>query len=294
MGSLLGAFIIVQATEHFLGYCAPTAPRLFFEHPLLSLGLGASLLYQPGLLDLLPMYCGFVLFLPIVIRALEAGRRNLVLGVSIAVWLAIQFAPAIDGAPLYPINTGSFNMLAWQMLFIAGVAIGHARISGLEQVKRPNPFVFLAASAVAVYCFGIRHAQWPALWSDRVYGVFLNKPALGLLRLADFGSVAYIVSAFGARFPAALSWRPLAFLGRHSLAVVAIQSVTITALLQFPLFGTELSRTLTAAAVVAFLFAGAGFKERYLDRRPEGARVPVGARQSAGRGLVRPDDARAA
>jgi hypothetical protein len=292
LGALLGAFVAVQATEHILGYCAPTAPRLFFEHPLLSLGLGASLLYQPGLLDLLPMYCGFVLLLPTVIGALEAGKRNLVLGVSVALWLAMQFAPAVDGAPLYPINTGSFNVLAWQMLFFAGVAIGHARISGLEQVKRPNPFVLIAAAAVTVYGFGIRHAQWPALWPDRLYGAFLNKPALGLLRLADFGSVAYLVSAFGARFPAALSWRPLAFLGRHSLTVVALQSVAITTLLQFPFFGTELSRTLVVAAVVGFLFAGAALKEHFFDRRPEA--VPVGARQAAGSGLVRPDDARAA
>jgi hypothetical protein len=294
LGALLGAFVVVQATEHILGYCAPTAPRLFFEHPLLSLGLGASLLYQPGLLDLLPMYCGFVLLLPFVIRALEAGRRNLVLGVSFAVWLATQFAPAIDGAPLYPINTGSFNVFAWQMLFIAGVAIGHARISGLEQVKRPNPLVICATAALALYCLGIRHAQWPTLWSDRVFGVFLNKPALGLLRIADFGSVAYLVAAFGARFPAALSWRPLATLGRHSLAVVAIQSVAITALLQFPLFGTTLSRTLTAAAVIGFLFAGAALKERFFDRRPEPAPIPVGARQTGGRSLAQPDDARAA
>jgi hypothetical protein len=294
VGALLAAFVIVQATEHILGYCAPTAPRLFFEHPILSLGLGVSLLYQPGLLDLLPMYCGFVLLLPFVIKALDAGRQWLVFGISFAVWFVIQFAPPVDGAPLYPINTGSFNILAWQMLFIAGVAIGNARLSGLEQVKRPNPWVFCAAAVVAAYGFGIRHAQWPPLWPDRVFGILVNKPALGLLRLADFGCVAYLVAAFGARFPAALSWRPLALLGRHSLAVVAFQSVVITGLLQFPLFDTVLSRTLTAVAVVGLLFVWAAMKERYLDRRPTPSRLPVGARQIVGAGLVRPDDARAA
>jgi len=33
--------------------------------------------------------------------------------------------------------------------------------------------------------------------------------------------VAYLVGVLGARFPGALTWRPLAFLGRHSLAVGA-------------------------------------------------------------------------
>jgi hypothetical protein len=295
VGALLAAFVIVQATEHVLGYCAPTVPRLFFEHPLLSLGLGVSLLYQPGLLDLLPMYCGFVLALPFVIKALEAGRQRLVLGTSLAIWFVIQFAPPIDGAPLYPINTGSFNLLAWQMLFIAGVAVGHARLNGIDQVKRPNPLVIVGACAVTLYCFGLHHFQWVSLWPDRLYGILLNKPALGLLRAADFGCAAYLVGIFGARFPRFLEFKPLAFLGRHSLAVVALQSVAITALLQFPLFGSLLSRTLTACAVIGFLYIGAGIKQRFFDRRPEGAGAdPVGARQIAAPGLVRPDDARAA
>jgi hypothetical protein len=291
LGSLLGAFVVVQLTEHLLGYCAPTVPRLFFEHPLLSLGLGASLLYQPGLLDLLPMYCGFVLMLPFVLRALEAGRYRLVLSLSTAVWFVMQFTPPIDGAPLYPINTGSFNMLAWQMLFIAGVAIGHARMCGRAQVARPNPGVLVGCLAIATYGFGIKHFNWPSLWPEMTFGVLLNKPALGLFRLADFGAVAYLVACFGARFPAALTFRPLAFLGRHSLAVVAIQSVAITAMLQFPLFETPLTRTLSAVGLVALLFVGAGIKERFFDHKADLALDPNGARQPPAPRVVRPDDA---
>ena len=32
------------------------------------------MLYQPGLLDILPMYCAFVLLLPWALNHLEAGR----------------------------------------------------------------------------------------------------------------------------------------------------------------------------------------------------------------------------
>jgi hypothetical protein len=294
IGSFLAAFVCVRAGEIILGYCSPAVPKLFFEHPLESLGLGISLLYQPGLLDLLPMYCAFVLLLPVVIRALEAGRRWLVLGVSAGIWLAVQWAPPVDGAPLYPINTGSFNLFAWQFLFLAGVAIGHARLSGSEQVSHPRPWVLGACGAVAVYAFGIHHFQWPVLWPDRLFGVLLNKPALGLLRMADFGAVAYLVGAFGAKFPKALMARPLAFLGRHSLAVVAAQSVAIMALLPFAgPFETPLSRTLTAAAVIALLFAVAGVREGLLGHRHSAA-APIGTRQPSGPRLVRPDDARAA
>lgn len=294
VGSFLAAFVCVRATELYLGYCSPAVPRLFFEHPLESIGLGVSLLYQPGLLDLLPMYCAFVLMLPVIVRALESGHRWLVLGVSASLWLAVQWAPPVDGAPLYPINTGSFNLLAWQFLFVAGVAIGQARLSGLEQMSRPRPWLLGVAAAVAVYAFGVHHYQWPVVWQDRAFGILLNKPALGLLRLADFGAFAYMVAAFGARFPSALTWRPLALLGRHSLAVVAAQSVAIMALLPFAgPFETLFSRTLTAASVIALLFGVAWARERVIARR-RAAAAPFGTRQPSGPGLVRPDDARAA
>jgi hypothetical protein len=296
VGSVLAAFACVQLTERALGYCSPAVPRLFFEHPLESLGLGVSLLYQPGLLDLLPMYCAFVMLLPVVIRSLEAGRKWLVLGTSGAVWLAVQWAPPVDGAPLYPINTGSFNLFAWQFLFIVGVTIGHARISGSQQVVRPNPWVVACAAAVTIYGFGLHHYQWIRLWPEHAFGMLLNKPALGLFRMADFGCVAYLVGIFGAQFPKALTWRPLAFLGQHSLAVVATQSVTIMALLQFSsLFDTVLSRTLTAAVVIGMLFVVAGARQAVIALgSSSGATAPIGTRQPADPHLVRPDDARAA
>jgi hypothetical protein len=295
IGALLAAFLCVQLTEHLLGFCSPAVPRLFFEHPLEALSLGITLLYQPGLLDLLPMYCVFVMLLPVVIRALESGHRWLVLGISGAVWLAMQWAPAVDGAPLYPINTGSFNLFAWQFLFVAGITIGHARISGWQQVVRPRLSILVCAAAVAIYGFGLHHAEWPRLWPDHMLGVLLNKPALGLFRMADFGCVAYLVAVFGAMFPKALMWRPLELLGRHSLAVVAAQSVMIMVLLQFPaLFDTGVHRTLTAAVVVAMLFAVASAHEALAARKRLARAASLRTRQNLGGHLVRPDDARAA
>ena len=265
--SFIGALVCVLLTEYACGYCSPNAPRLFFENPVASVGLGLALLYQPGLLDLLPMYCVFVLALPLVILGLESGRRWLVLSVSAALWLGAQWASRYAGAPSYPINTGSFNVFAWQLIFVAGIAIGHARANGQAMVSRPNPWVLAAAAAIAVYSLGIRHGQWPVPWPEAVYGVLLNKPALGLLRMADFGAIAYLVAIVGARHPSALEARPLAFLGRHSLVVVATQSVAIMALLQFPaLFATFTDRTLVALGTVALVFAAAAARQALVHR----------------------------
>jgi hypothetical protein len=296
IAAFVTCLVCVQVISHVHQYSSAAVPRLFLENPLLALFLGVTLLHQPGLLDLLPMYCAFVLLLPLVIGGLESGRRWLVLSVSGAIWLATQWAPPVDGAPFYPINTGSFNLLSWQFLFVAGVAIGHARISGVAQVSRPNRWVVAAAAALAAYGLGIRHAGFPPLWPDAVWGVMLNKPALGLLRMGDFAVVAYLLAIFGERFPSALVARPLAFLGRHSLVVVATQSVAIMVLLQFPqLFETTLDRTLTALASIGLLFVTAAVKQRFMDRpAPSPVPVPLGARQPAGGGLIRPDGRRAA
>jgi hypothetical protein len=294
IAAFVTCLICVQVIGHVHQYSSAAVPRLFYENPLLALGLGVTLLHQPGLLDLLPMYCAFVLLLPWVIGGLESGHRWLVLSVSGAIWLASQWAPAVDGAPLYPINTGSFNLLSWQFLFVAGVAIGHARISGSAQVSRPNRWVIAAAASLAAYGLGVRHAGWPPLWPDSLFGILLNKPALGLFRMADFAAVAYLLAIVGERFPSALVARPLAFLGRHSLVVVATQSVAVMVLLQFPqLFETALERTLAVLGSIALLFATAAVKQHFTGRAAS-VPVPIGTRQPAPGALVRPDGRRAA
>ncbi|HEY5080250.1 MAG TPA: OpgC domain-containing protein [Opitutaceae bacterium] len=290
VASFLASFVCVQLVGHLFGFCSTTSPRLFYEHPVASLGLGFSLLYQPGLLDLLPMYCAFVLLLPSVIGSLEAGHRWRALAISGAVWFAAQLAPPLAGVPLGLINTGTFNLFAWQFLFVAGIAIGHARASGRAQVARPSPWVVAGAAAIAAYGLGIRHAGWLSLWPDRIYGILLNKPALGLLRIADFGSVAYLVAILGERFPRLLTFRPLALLGRRSLAVVAVQTVVVLGVLQFSaLFSTALDRTLTAAGVIALLFAAAAAHERLAPAAP-----PIRTRQHRRRRILRSDGVRTA
>ena len=295
VAAFVAALVSVNLTVRIMGTISPTAPLLFIEHPLQALGLGLVLLHQPGLLDLLPMYCIFVLLLPPVIGALENGRRWLVLSISAAVWAVAQFAPVVDPGTVYPIITGSFNPFGWQLLFVGGVVIGNARMSGREQVCRPSPWVMVPAAVVAVYGIGLHYFdQWPRPWPDEVFGFILYKPALGLFRIADFACIAYFVAILAARFPWAFNVRALALLGRHSLAVVAAQSVVVITLLQFPgLSDTEFDRTATVVATVAFLFLVAELHEAYLERR-SAAREAIGTRHAHGRGLIPPNEADAA
>jgi hypothetical protein len=300
VASFLGALVLVQGVSHLSGYCSTTSPQLFYSQPFFAALLGATMLSQPGLLDFLPMYCALVLALPFVLRAFEAGYRWRVLGLSFGLWLLMQGAPPIDGAPLDPINVGTFNLFAWQFLFFAGAAIGHARVNTPALPARLRPGLILGATAIAIYGWGVHHLQWRPPWPDALFGIALNKPALGGLRLADFAAVAYLVGVAGTRLPWLLTWRPLAYLGRHSIAVVAAQSVAAIILLQFDaLFATPLANWLTTGAAVALLYVVAALHQAWQDRtarRRERTPEPTvfDARHAALLPLDRPHDARAA
>lgn len=75
-----------------------------------------SFQYLYGWADYLRLYCLFLLFSPIVLWLLRAGRWWIVLAVSFAVWLFVPETP-------YPqsIFTQPYK---WQLLFFAGLVIG--------------------------------------------------------------------------------------------------------------------------------------------------------------------------
>jgi hypothetical protein len=294
--AFLGTLVAVRLTGLFFGFYSFSTPILYYQHPLLGVLLGCTMLYQPGMIDILPLYCAVVVALPWVLGALESGRRNLVLLVSGLLWFGMQFVAPVDGAPLFPIHVGSFNLFSWQFLFFLGVVIGHERVAkpGLQVPVRWA--LILPSLAVMVVGWGVHHLGWRP-WSDHLFGIMLNKPNLGLLRLADFGCCAYLVGILAVRYPRYFSWRPLAFLGRHSLVVFAVQSIVGISLLQFPaLFAAPLANWLTTAAALGLLFASAGAHEawqRWTDaRRAEGR--PIDPRQIPALSLSSRHDARAA
>jgi hypothetical protein len=285
VASFLACLAVVQAGQYVFGFCSTTSPQLFYIHPVLAAVLGAALLHQPGLLDILPMYCAFVLIIPWVLTSLEAGHRLRVLGLSTALWLSVQWAPPIDGAPLYPLHVGSFNLFAWQFLFVLGLVIGYGRAADPESVRmRVNLPLMALAAAVAVYTWGLNHLAWPYPCSETTFGILLNKPALGFLRLTDFGCVAYLVAIFAARYPRLFSWPPFELLGRHSLVVVATQSVVVMVLLQFPgLFADPLGNWLTTLGAIGVLFIGAGLHEWVVARRISRRMEQLGGSRPPGR-----------
>jgi hypothetical protein len=295
IGAFLCCLLLVRLTDRFFGFCSENVPQLFYQHPLQAIGLGLTLLYQPGMLDILPLYCAVIVALPWVLDQFENGHKGRVLALSGALWLLVQYDPPTDGAPFYPLVTGSFNPFAWQFIFFLGVAIGHDRLTRPGRLMRFRPWALIAALAGAVFGFGIRHWQWRTPGPDWLFGIVLSKSSLGALRLVDFLSIAYLIGVLGGAFPRLVTWRPLAFLGRHSIVVFAVQTVTGIVLLQFSqLFVSPLGNWLMTAFAVALLFLTAWVREGLQAPPPAVLPAALDARHRPALAVTPRNDIRAA
>ncbi|MFA5057532.1 MAG: OpgC domain-containing protein [Opitutaceae bacterium] len=269
LGGFMVAFIGLQLLALLTGTISPAAPALFFQHPVTAVLLGASLLYQPGLFDILPMYCGFMLALPAVLAGLRARRWGWVFAVSGGLWLLAQ-AGLRDHLQaglerFLPVNLGVFDVLAWQLLFVLGAFFGYHWAKGSRPLLSFRPAMLLLCLLVAVPLWLLlkyQHLPWPGVTMDLVWA-WADKIQLAPLRLLNFIVVAYLIAAVAVRRPRLLAFRPLVLLGRHSLAVFTVQAVVCAFLLTRPeLFATFASRTLTALGLVAVLFATAGVQQQ--------------------------------
>ena len=244
----------------FAGQTPGVLPELFFKHPGEALVSGAFLLYRPGLLDILPMYCVFAALVPPLLAAHAAGRRGWWLAGSFGLWLAAQeFAPAgpwLAG----PVNSGAFALTAWQLLFVVGVFIG------ADRAPPPRPALMFAAAAAALWLTLVRHGLAPAPWSDAQLDLLTNKVKLAPLRAIHFALIAVTVAALARRWPRAFAWPWLARLGRHSLTVFSGHVVVAAGILCWPaLAESAVGRWFGTAAMLgalALLAQGAAVWER--------------------------------
>src|SRR5664280_963557 len=164
----LAAFVTIFLGLHLLAlfiHAEPYAsPALFFQQPIAALLLGSSLLLQPGLLDILPMYCGFMLVLPLMLAALRKGHWGRLLALSGGLWLLAQFGLRDDLErwlqTFLPVNLGAFDLLAWQFLFVAGVFLG------FHWAKSPKP-LFSFRPAMLVFCLLVAAPLWFLINSRR-------------------------------------------------------------------------------------------------------------------------------
>lgn len=197
------------------------------EQPWQCLIAIGFLVYQPGILDILPTYCVLLAALPTVIVALQRGLELALAVSSFIIWLLTNIfepqTPFIWGL----MNTGAFNIGAWQLLFYGGVLLGHRHATGKPTFLVPPLWMLLLMLALGIYFFGIRHALWPAFVPDNLRDWLTNKNNLAPVRLLNVVIVILIFSAVLRRVKRLPLSGYLSLIGRHSLPVFTAHVVAV-------------------------------------------------------------------
>lgn len=234
------------------------------------------LIYRPPLLDILPMYIIFLALTPV---ALSASRRfgwKLILAGGFTLWLLAQVGLREASwevmnryfglrIPLH--EMGSFDLWAWQFLWLVGMWVGVCWAKDQLDLPRLARQLTIPALFVVSALLATRYAVGRGLELGS-YELYFDKWHLGVVRLIDFTAIAVLlIRAHSYLKP--LSIRPLVLLGQSSLQVFCTHLLFCFAgltllgnasmLSSWKQFGL-LATTVSAMLLTAKLFAKAELK----------------------------------
>jgi hypothetical protein len=211
---------------------------LYFEHvnltplsydPLSAIWNVLLLTFQPGYLNILPLYVVLLAWFPVLWWLLQRNPLA-ALGISVALWAGARFGLKL---PSWPETIGwFFNPFAWQLLFAIGAiaALGTRRGWAL-----PRNRWIIATAALYVLGIAIVAAPWvniPGLDLPRVVPLELiptiTKTNLSIWRLTHILAIAYLVAVAlppTARWLSGAMARPMIACGRHGLHIFSLGTV---------------------------------------------------------------------
>ena len=186
---------------------------LFSKNPWKAVWLGVSLLHEPKLLAILPMYCFFLALTPFLLRELRIGHVQWMLSGSVALSLV---AGLFIQLPVDPegICFGVFNPLSYQLLFIFGLAFGAGRIPVDSLGAATTRLIVVLSFFIAGFFFLLRLAYATSSTVVSFAGQFhrwlsvIQRGPLRVLNFAAFGVVLYWFSkkrGWGDRFQPAVA-----------------------------------------------------------------------------------------
>ena len=240
VGLLLFVFTIIAAIAQFgpsralQNFLAP-----FFHSPGWASLSALLLLYQPPLMDILPMYIAFLGLTPLLLQV--AGRRGWgpLLILSALLWIAGQLEAgrglynflAAAGYPLPREAWSSFDWFAWQLVWIVGLWLGSAAAHSAppalsesflalsHRMRRIGTYVLIAAIGAAAMLFCARHQIGGVMAGLDLNGPLTSKWHLGPLRLVNFALLGFVAHRLLLPLLQWLRIGALELLGRSSLQV---------------------------------------------------------------------------
>jgi hypothetical protein len=244
------------------------------------------LIYRPPLLDILPMYIIFLVFTSIALLVARRIGWRPILASAVVVWACAQFGFRYAEHNFtsrflptrIPLNEmGSFDLWAWQLLWITGIWLGVRWGQDNLPIELWAKRAAIPAVLVVSAFFEMRHAISHGLQLGK-YELLFDKWHLGPLRLLNFAAVAALL-IFSQTFLKRLAVRPLVLMGQSSLQVFCVHLLfcfagltllgnasMLSAWRQFEL----LTVTFAAMLITAKLFSKSEAKQ---ERQPGGATV---------------------
>jgi hypothetical protein len=194
-----------------------------------SITEAALLIYRPPLLDILPMYIIFLMFTSAGLLLSRKIGWKPILWAAFALWVLAQFglrdiayAFLMRFIPIrIPLHEmGSFDLWAWQFLWISGVWLGVRWAQNDLPIESWAKRVVIPATLITVACFLMRRAIEHGLQLGASEFLF-DKWHLGPVRLLDFTAVAALLIVSQSVLKP-LAVRPLVMLGQSSLQVFCV------------------------------------------------------------------------
>jgi len=210
----------------------------FLEQPHIAIIKALLLQFQPTFLAILPLYIVLLVTFPPILLGLRL-HPLLVLFPAGLLYLVVQITNL--SVPAYPVGqVWFFNPLAWQLLFIAGAALGLPDRREWRRAKRPLlPLALVTVAAGFVIKFTwIIHGIWdpfPAIFLKELWP--LSKSSLSPIRLISFFAMVVIVTALipsEAGFLRSPFARPVILCGKQSLEIFCL-GILLSALGHFVL-----------------------------------------------------------
>ncbi len=239
--ALLGLTVDQPAVKNLMSF--------YLQHPFTGLLAGVALVYQPPLLDILPLYILFMLISPwILAHGLRHGWAG-ILGLSLGLWLLAQFGTTLalydlivrhTGLPVPFNETGAFDTMAWQLVWVLGLWMGCSMVVAPQamppQARFPGWLVGVAL-CITLVTLAWRHVagQVPTVHHPDINLLF-DKWLLGPLRLINLLALIVVTVRFGPWLAQRLPrLHALEAMGRSSLPVFCAHLAAVLVVLA--LFG---------------------------------------------------------
>jgi hypothetical protein len=235
----------------------------YLKNPPAAIGASMLLVFQPPLMDILPMYILFSFLTPLVFWAAGRWGWTTVIFSSLSIWLISQLRVRdlllTATKDLSYINPGPFDVLAWQFLWVGGLFCGQRLCEKKRALPLPKPLpVILILLSIAFFAWHLITVSAIAVPANHAW--LLDKWHLGPLRLLNFLVTGWAFSKLLGHLRCLETvLHPFSLIGRNMLPVFCSQiglSMLLIGIIPSPTSAEPFSSILVICqSLTAFLLA---------------------------------------